>query len=140
MKPVKNSGVVSSFFNYSLEGTSGTEIDIEFLGYDTTKVQFNYYTDGAGGHEFLYDLGFDAAQEYHDYSFCWTKEGIYWYVDDILVHEDHENIPSKEAAIVVDVWTGDQENWHGRYDGKTPLYAYYDWISFTSFEDIKTVE
>ena len=38
------------------------EIDFEFLGYDTTKVQLNYYTDGVGGHEYMLDLGFDAYE------------------------------------------------------------------------------
>lgn len=43
MKPIKNDGVVSSFFTYTgpTDGTPWDEIDIEFLGRDTTKVQFN---------------------------------------------------------------------------------------------------
>lgn len=39
------------------------EIDVEVLGKDTTKVQFNYYTNGTGNHEYLYDLGFDASED-----------------------------------------------------------------------------
>nr|1AJO_A Chain A, CIRCULARLY PERMUTED (1-3,1-4)-BETA-D-GLUCAN 4-GLUCANOHYDROLASE CPA16M-127 [Paenibacillus macerans]1AJO_B Chain B, CIRCULARLY PERMUTED (1-3,1-4)-BETA-D-GLUCAN 4-GLUCANOHYDROLASE CPA16M-127 [Paenibacillus macerans] len=48
MKPAKNTGIVSSFFTYTgpAHGTQWDEIDIEFLGKDTTKVQFNYYTNG----------------------------------------------------------------------------------------------
>ena len=41
MKAVSCSGVVSSFFTYT--GRPWDEIDIEFLGDDTTKVQFNYF-------------------------------------------------------------------------------------------------
>lgn len=43
MKPIKNNGVVSSFFTYTgpSDGTEWDEIDIEFLGKDTPKVQFN---------------------------------------------------------------------------------------------------
>lgn len=133
MIPIKNPGVVSSFFNYAEDGDVGTEIDIEFLGYDTTKVQFNYHTNGVGGHEYLYDLGFDASDDFHTYGFNWTKDAIYWYVDGILAYEVHaDNIPKLEAPIAMDVWAGGKEEWLHEYDGKAPLSAYYDWISFTS--------
>ena len=135
MKSIKNKGVVSSFFNYSEEGDNGTEIDIEFLGYDTTKVQFNYYTDGVGDHEYLYDLGFDSSEEYHDYAFEWTKDSIKWYVDGEMVHEATTDIPLMEANIFMDVWPGDIPWWLQEYDGKTPLYAYYDWCSYTRFSN-----
>ena len=63
MKPIKNDGVVSSFFTYTgpSDGTRWDEIDIEFLGKNTTQVQFNYYTNGVGNHEYLYNLGFDVT-------------------------------------------------------------------------------
>lgn len=43
MQPIKNDGVVSSFFTYtgSSDNNPWDEIDIEILGKDTTKVQFN---------------------------------------------------------------------------------------------------
>lgn len=34
-------------------------------------MQFNYFTDSRGSHEFLYDLGFDASEEFHTYGFDW---------------------------------------------------------------------
>jgi beta-glucanase (GH16 family) len=138
MKPVKHSGVVSSFFNYANWGETGTEIDIEFLGYDTTKVQFNYYTNGVGKHEYLYDLGFDASEEYHTYAFYWTSDSISWFVDGELVHEAHENIPQRPACIYMDVWGGVDPEWMGEYDGSSNLNAYYDWISYTSIGDMGT--
>lgn len=46
-------------------------IDIEILGKDTTKVQLNYYTDGVGKHEYMYDLGFDSSEAFHTYGFDW---------------------------------------------------------------------
>lgn len=46
MKPAKSDGIVSSFFTYTgpydEPKTQWDEIDIEFLGKDTTKAQFNY--------------------------------------------------------------------------------------------------
>ncbi len=58
MQAIKNDGVVSSFFTYTgpSENNPWDEIDIEVLGKDTTKVQFNYYTNGVGNHEYMYDL------------------------------------------------------------------------------------
>ena len=52
MKAVKKDGVVSSLFTYTgpSDGNPWDEIDIEFLGNDTTQVQFNYYTNGEGHH------------------------------------------------------------------------------------------
>lgn len=140
MKPISHNGVVSAFFNYARDDATGksTEIDIEFLGSDTTKVQFNYHTDGVGGHEYLYDLGFDASKEYHDYAFYWTSDAIYWYVDGVLAYEVHaSDIPTIEASINMDVWASGKESWLGNYDGATPLYAYYDWVSYSRPEDMK---
>lgn len=73
MKPAKNTGIVSSFFTYTgpAHGTQWDEIDIEFLGKDTTKAQFNYFTNGVGGHEKVINLGFDASQGFHTYAFDW---------------------------------------------------------------------
>ena len=48
MKAAKGSGIVSSFFTYL--GDPWDEIDIEFLGKNTTQVQFNYYTNGVPAH------------------------------------------------------------------------------------------
>lgn len=134
MKPIKNDGVVTSFFTYTgpSDGTIWDEIDIEFLGKDTTKVQFNYYTNGEGGHEYLYDLGFDASEGYHQYSFYWGKDSITWYVDNVPVYTATENIPSTPGRIMMNVWPGkDVDEWLNAFNGVTPLTGSYDWISFT---------
>ena len=138
MKPIKNDGVVTSFFTYEVgEGEDGfDEIDIEFLGYDTTKVQFNYYTDGVGHHEYLYDLGFDASEEYHTYGFNWYEGGITWYVDGVEVYTAVGDVPDEASRICVNAWPGKNlDSWIGTYDGTTGLKAYYDWISYG---DVKT--
>ncbi len=137
MKPIKNSGVVSSFFTYTGEsdGTKWDEIDIEFLGYDTTKVQFNYYTDGQGNHEFLYDLGFDASQSFHTYGFNWYYGGITWYVDGKAVYTATSNIPDTPGKIMMNVWPGiGVDDWLRPYDGRTGISAYYDWASYDAPE------
>lgn len=134
MKPIKNNGVVTSFFTYTgpSYGTRWDEIDIEFLGKDTTKVQFNYYTNGVGNHEYLYDLGFDASKEFHQYGFIWASDHITWFVDNQPVYTAWGNIPSTPGYIMTNVWPGIHvDDWLNPYDGVVPLTAQYDWFSFT---------
>ena len=137
MKPIKNVGVVSSFFTYTgpSDGNPWDEIDIEFLGKDTTIVQFNYFTNGQGNHEFIYDLGFDAAEEFHTYGFEWKADSITWYVDGEAVHTAEENIPSTPSKIMMNVWNGKGvDGWLGKYDGTTQLTAEYQFARFTAAE------
>lgn len=134
MKPIKNDGVVSSFFTYTgpSDGTVWDEIDIEFLGKDTTKVQFNYYTNGVGNHEYVYNLGFDASQSFHQYGFYWDANSITWYVDKKPVYKATTNIPQSPGKIMMNVWNGTGvDEWLNRYNGRAPLTAQYDWISYT---------
>ena len=135
MKPIKNVGVVSSFFTYTgpSDGNPWDEIDIEFLGKDTTKVQFNYFTDGKGNHEMLYDLGFDATEDFHTYAFEWKEDSITWYVDGVEVHKATENIPTTPGKLMMNVWNGKGvDGWLGKYDGTVPLTAEYQWARFTA--------
>nr|WP_110931271.1 glycoside hydrolase family 16 protein [Paenibacillus bouchesdurhonensis] len=135
MKPAKNVGIVSSFFTYTgpTDGTPWDEIDIEFLGKDTTKVQFNYFTNGVGGNEKIIDLGFDASQSFHTYAFDWQPNSITWYVDGVAKHRATKNIPKTPGKIMMNIWNGTGvDSWLGPYNGANPLYAYYDWVRYTS--------
>jgi len=134
MQAIKNDGVVSSFFTYTgpSEDNPWDEIDIEILGKDTTKVQLNYYTDGKGNHEYMYDLGFDASEGYHTYGFDWQPDRITWYVDGKKVYEATQNIPSTPGKIMMNTWPGKTvDDWLKPFDGKTPLTAHYQWVTFT---------
>lgn len=133
MKPIKNDGVVSSFFTYTGPSDSNPwdEIDIEFLGKDTTIVQFNYFTDGKGNHEYVYELGFDASEDFHTYGFDWQKDKITWYVDGKAVYTAEENIPSTPSKIMMNVWPGTGVNgWLKAFDGTVPLTAEYKSVDF----------
>ncbi len=133
MKPISNDGVVSSFFTYTgpSDNNPWDEIDIEFLGKDTTKVQFNYFTDGKGNHEYLYDLGFDASEEFHTYGFLWQTDSITWYVDGEAVYTATENIPQTPSKIMLNTWPGTGvDGWLNAFDGTVPLYAEYHHIDF----------
>lgn len=133
MQAIKNDGVVSSFFTYTgpSDNNPWDEIDIEVLGKDTTKVQFNYYTNGVGNHEYMYDLGFDASEGFHTYGFDWQADHITWYVDGKAVYTAYSNIPSTPGKIMMNVWPGTGvDGWLKPFDGTTPLTARYQWVTY----------
>lgn len=125
MKPSNAVGTVSSLFTYtgpSENNNPHDEIDIEFLGKDTTMVQFNYYAESDKSHEFKYKLGFDASKEFHDYGFYWDNTQIVWYVDMKPVYRVTVDIPSLSQRLMTNYWKGDNSKdikaWMGVYDGK----------------------
>lgn len=133
MKVAKCPGVISSFFIYT--NRPWDEIDIEFLGDDTTKVQFNYYTNGEGNHEYVYNLGFDASEEFHEYAFDWQEGSITWYVDGKAVYTATVNIPSHDAHIMMNLWnvSDSLSGWAGQFDSaKLPVHSEYQWIGYQS--------
>lgn len=139
IKAIKNDGVVSSLFTYTgpSDNNPWDEIDVEILGKDTTKVQFNYFTDGMGGHEYLYDLGFDAAEDFHTYAFEWHKDKIVWFVDGEEVHSAEEKIPSTDGKIMMNAWNGTGvDGWLNAFDDSSlPIAAEYQWVAFTAFDE-----
>lgn len=137
MKPIKNNGVVSSFFTYTgpSENNPWDEIDIEFLGKDPTRVQFNYFTNGVGEHEYSHELGFDASEGFHTYAFEWLPDSITWFVDGEKVHTATKDIPTTPGKIMMNVWPGiGVDSWLNKFDGKVPLKAEYDWFKLTQYD------
>ena len=170
MKPSANPGTASTFFvctgpydtkfvldengDYVLDengqrttvANAHDEIDIEFLGKDTTKVQFNFFVDGKGGNEYMYDLGFDASEEFHRYGFRWAPDSITWFVDgtpvykvttDTSVEEGKnvkhaEKLPSTPGRILANYWCGNARawGWMGTYAGnENDNGTEYQWIA-----------
>ncbi len=139
MKAIKNDGVVSSFFTYTgpTDNNPWDEIDVEILGKDTSKVQFNYFTDGQGNHEYLYDLGFDASEDFHTYGFEWHKDRIVWLVDGKEAYTADANIPVTEGKIMMNAWCGTGvDSWLNAFtDENVPLTAEYEWVRFTPTDE-----
>ena len=170
MKPSANGGTASTFFvctgpydtkfvldangDYVLDenGQRTTvenphdEIDIEFLGKDTTKVQFNFFVDGKGGNEYMYDLGFDASLEFHTYGFRWAEDSITWFVDGEPVYKVTtdantetaknlkyvEKLPSTPGRMLTNYWCGTAGawGWMGTYSGDVnDQGTEYQWIA-----------
>lgn len=135
MKAASCPGVISSFFTYT--GWPWDEIDIEFLGDDTTRVQFNYFTSGRGNHEYIYELGFDASEDFHEYAFDWHEDSITWYVDGKAVYRATKDIPSTPGQIMMNIWNVADSNagWAGKFDdSRLPITAEYQWIGYQSAE------
>lgn len=133
MQAISNPGVVSSFFTYTgpSDNKPWDEIDIEVLGKDSSKVQFNYYTNGQGGHEFMYDLGFDSSKGFHKFGFEWKSDHITWHVDGKAVYTANNNIPQNPGKIMMNAWPGTGvDDWLNHYNGNTPLTARYEWVTF----------
>lgn len=159
MKPSANPGTASTFFTctgpydtkFVLDengkyvtdengqrltvANSHDEIDIEFLGNDTTHVQFNFFVDGVGGNEYMHNLGFDASEGFHTYGYRWEPDSITWFVDGEPVYKVTtdtsvtpagnvrivEKLPSTPGRILTNYWCGNEraEGWMGRYSGAT---------------------
>jgi endo-1,3-1,4-beta-glycanase ExoK len=152
-RPVKQAGVVTAFFTYAGPYDNGgnglhNEIDIEFVGHDTRRVQLNWWTNDdsySQRNEVLLDLGFDASTAARRYGFKWTSKGIGWYLDGNLIYQaqDSTQRPTPKAAdslqkIMMNLWPVDStaSGWAGTftYPG-TPLRAGYDWVRYTAGED-----
>ncbi|AUG58471.1 hypothetical protein B9R14_05900 [Acetivibrio saccincola] len=133
MKPAKNPGIVSSFFTYTgpSDGNPWDEIDIEFLGKDTTKVQFNWWKNGQGNNEYYYDLGFDASQSFNTYGFDWKPNSIDFYVNGVKVYTGTRNIPQTPGKIMMNLWPGiGVDDWLEPFNGRTPLTAEYEYVKY----------
>jgi endo-1,3-1,4-beta-glycanase ExoK len=152
-KAVARPGAVTTFFTFAGPYDNGgngkhNEIDIEFLGYDTSRFQANFWTNDdtySNGHEHIVNLGFDASQAFHTYGFKWTSTGITWYVDGASVysvsHTASDPTPKTSDSlhkIMMNFWPADStaSAWAGTfvYPG-TPLNAQYDWVRYTAGEN-----
>lgn len=150
MKPSNKPGTASTFFtctgSYDTNPHTGQpnpwdEIDIEFLGEDTTKVQFNYYVNGVGGHEYMYDLGFDASEDFHTYGFRWTEDYITWFVDGKPVYRvnatESSPMPSTAGRVLMNYWCGSSaaENWMGKFENPDDKGPEYQWVKTSAEVD-----
>ncbi|MEO1407278.1 MAG: family 16 glycosylhydrolase [Pseudomonadota bacterium] len=140
MKPAKSSGLVSAFFTYTgpYFGDPHDEIDIEFVGNDMRRVEFNYFKNGRTLNHKALDLPFDASEDFHIYAFEWYPDSIRWFIDNELVFQTPEgdtNIPRTPGSIHMNLWTGTLsglKSWHGRPDFMSGIAADYGCVSFTS--------
>ena len=137
LRPSNVRGLITGMFLH--RNAPRQEIDIEFLGRDTTKLLVNvYYNPGNEGAklEFGYrgtptpvDLGFDASAEFHQYEIEWHQRFIRWRVDGRLIHErvlwDPTPIPDLPMQFNVNLWHSRSKELAGKLDvGDLPAHTY----------------
>lgn len=119
------------------------EIDVEFMGKNTTYMQSNVFArvynaneNSGSGNEQLHNLGFDAAENYAAYSFKWSNGRIDWWVNDKLVRTETRGsakVPEDgmKMRIAASVWpvTPIAEVWAGELSRTfQETEARYQWI------------
>jgi GR25 family glycosyltransferase involved in LPS biosynthesis len=136
LKPTNARGLVTGMFLY--RNSPRQEIDIEFLGKDTTKMLVNvFYNPGLEGTKLEYgyrgtpvliDLGFDASKEFHQYEIEWHENILRWHVDGHVVYErvqwDPTPIPNLPMEFNVNIWYSRSKGLAGEIDQtKLPTHS-----------------
>ncbi len=136
LQPAKGDGLVTGFFTYTgpYYGTQHDEIDIEFLGQDTTKLHVAWFVDGVL-HQRDIPLGFDAALAPRRYGFLWTPHQITWTVDAqpiFTVTAAQAPIPQEPGMMFANLWAVDQSlaNWAGHAAPDTQAQAAFKEVRF----------
>jgi beta-glucanase (GH16 family) len=137
MTAARGEGVISSFFTYSgpYFGDPHDEIDMEFLGRDTTKLWVNRFVDGQNLPGRWVDLGFDAAEGPHLYAIDWLPDSLVWSVDGrelMRVTVAEAAIPQTPQRIYLNIWAGgpNQRNWSGEAPDDMRASAEYSCVSY----------
>ncbi len=137
MRPARAHGVISSFFTYTGPHFDAPhdEIDIEFLGKDTTRMWVLAFSDGKKLQGEFLELGFDAADAPHLYAFEWTPDDIKWFVDGTEVFQVQSQtppVPHNPGKIYMNIWAGGpgQRGWSGVAPADTQAEAQYYCVSF----------
>jgi hypothetical protein len=127
-------GLVGGMFLFDVTRTDGTgqavrdEIDHELLSNEVSpggqgRLFTNVWNDGpftgpgsAGDAQFVLPAvpgGFDMTQ-FHDYRVDWSPQHILWYVDDVLVRTESNNVPDDPMNFRVNLWAPDS-GWPDAY-------------------------
>jgi beta-glucanase (GH16 family) len=142
----RGSGVVSSLVTIYTPWPADdwNELDVEFLGRDTDRVQFNamVYTGPPTAppvqtsvtptqYPELVTLGFDPTQEFHVFAMEWTPSDARFSVDGALLHVWSNEIARMKLPqnILATIWASSSPEWAGAIlPDSAPTSADYDWI------------
>lgn len=136
LHPARGDGIVTGFFTYTGPhyGTRHDEIDIEFLGQDTTQVQVAWFVDGHLRSRKI-PLGFDAADHPRRYAFEWHPDRLRWYVEDTMIFEvtaEESPLPKEPGYLFANLWAVDKSvaSWAGVAVDGTSAQAYVGHMQF----------
>lgn len=109
LKAANGTGIISSIF---LQSDDEDEIDIEWVGGDTTQFQSNYFSKG---NTTTYDRGeyhtvTTPQDEFHNYTLDWAMDKTTWYLDGssvrVLENTTSEGYPQTPMFIKLGPWAG----------------------------------
>ena len=149
MKSAAGGGYVSSFFTYHDHwGDSNpdewslltNEIDIEMTGNQDASVQFTTHHPGdpnSWSYGEIIDVDFNPHIEFHDYAIEWTPYSIKWFVDNIEVYSQDQNIVDDliyPQKIMMNLWSAVWIDWVGVWDpGTMPVNSYYNFVKYYEY-------
>ncbi|GLI75473.1 hypothetical protein PoHVEF18_003727 [Penicillium ochrochloron] len=135
VKMAKGAGVVSSVV---LESDDLDEIDWEWVGYNTSAVQSNFF---GKGNTTSYDRGgthyvANADTEWHNYTTWWDSDKLQWWIDGKMVREllytdatalGGKNYPQTPCQVKISNWPAGLESAaHGTIEWAGGLVNYAD--------------
>lgn len=135
VKMAKGAGVVSSVV---LESDDLDEIDWEWVGYNTSSVQTNFF---GKGNTTTYDRGGihyvpNADTEWHNYTTWWDSDKLQWWIDGKMVREllytdatalGGKNYPQTPCQVKISNWPAGLESAaHGTIEWAGGLVNYAD--------------
>lgn len=158
LKTSRDGGVITAFILFS---DVQDEIDFEYVGYDLTHPQSNYYHQGILDYNNAKNsTASNTFNNYHTYTIDWQEDKIDWYVDDqkvrTLEKKDTKNettgdydYPQTPSRIQMSLWpggassnglgtiewAGGEINWDSTDIKKTGYYyAYLKDIEVTTYD------
>lgn len=128
IRPSNVSGLITGIFLH--RNSPHQEIDIEFLGKDTTKILVNvFYNPGVNGTKLEYgyrgtptliELGFDASKNFHSYEIEWKENIISWFVNGKVVYQrilwNPTPIPDLPMEFNINLWYSRSKELAGNID------------------------
>ncbi len=146
IQPARGDGLITGFFTYTGPhyGTRHDEIDIEFLGRDTTVMNIAWFVNGAMT-DHRVPLGFDAADRPRLYAFEWLPDRLRWYAEDSLIFEHHIRdgaIPTVPGRLFANLWAADPmlAAWSGVPQPGTTGQAWFDDVRFVPLQPLAPQE
>ena len=115
LKSSRDRGVITAFITFS---DVQDEIDFEFLGYNLTAPQNNYYAQGILNYTNARNSSTsDTFENWHYYEIDWKEEELLWYVDGEKVRTvkkedtwntttEEYNYPQTPSRIQLSLWPG----------------------------------
>ncbi|KAI9821088.1 MAG: hypothetical protein M1827_003822 [Pycnora praestabilis] len=141
LKTSRGAGVVTAFI---LLSDVKDEIDFEFVGYNLTQAQSNYYFQGITNYDNEENLTVsDTFQNFHTYEVDWTPDSITWSVDGQTMRTKNRNttwnatanqydFPQTPARVQLSLWpAGLSSNGEGTIEWAGGL------VDWTNSPDIK---